>query len=395
MRERLSLPDVLSITTICEDKMKTKKSKLILVICIAVAALLAASAVLYFTVFQEHVLGGIELVSPKKGAKDIHILNDIVLEYWDFPDEKLTASEIYTLCEAKCKDNHGQDPAIITLEWQGTSYEYIVKLGKKSDLSDAVEYVTKETKLELSELYSGTKYYWKVLSADGKCESYTFNFKTAYDSVRTVLIDGVINTRDIGGLKTEKGSKRIKQGMVYRGAGLTNITEQGKKDFTGKLGIKTELNLADEHEAPKNKTWETKDLFITCYEAIFNTSDEYRNNLRDCIKLFANKDNYPIYFHCMIGRDRTGTLGFFIEQICGISDTDIKREFFLTPLAYNDGSYMGDGFMWQEASMKTFRSLLKTYGNGNVRENSLQYLRDIGVTDEEMDNIRDILLESY
>ena len=97
----------------------------------------------------------------------------------------------------------------------------------------------------------------------------------------------------------------------------------------------------------------------------------------------------------MIGRDRTGTLGFFIEQICGISDTDIKREFFLTPLAYNDGSYMGDGFMWQEASMKTFRSLLKTYGNGTVRENSLQYLRDIGVTDEDMDNIRDILLESY
>ena len=52
--------------------------------------------------------------------------------------------------------------------------------------------------------------------------------------------------------------------------------------------------------------------------------------MRDALKVFCDEANYPIYFHCKAGADRTGTLAFFLEGICGCSQTDIDIDYELT-----------------------------------------------------------------
>ena len=43
------------------------------------------------------------------------------------------------------------------------------------------------------------------------------------------------------------------------------------------------------------------------------TDEQYQNALAKEIRTFADETNYPIYFHCQIGRDRTGTLAMLIN----------------------------------------------------------------------------------
>ena len=79
--------------------------------------------------------------------------------------------------------------------------------------------------LGLSNPFANTTYYWQVIASlenGGKVYSSIYSFTTA-DTIRTVTIDGVSNTRDIGGYETEFGY--IKQGLVYRSARLESITE--------------------------------------------------------------------------------------------------------------------------------------------------------------------------
>ena len=60
-------------------------------------------------------------------------------------------------------------------------------------------------------------------------------------------MDGVSNTRDIGGYQTVYGY--VKEGLVYRSAKLEAITDKGLETLKNKLGVKTDLDLRGEAEA--------------------------------------------------------------------------------------------------------------------------------------------------
>ena len=66
-------------------------------------------------------------------------------------------------------------------------------------------------------------------------------FYTA-DTVRTLSIDGVTNTRDLGGWKTIDGKYRVKYGVAYRGAEMDGVTAEGIA-AAADLGIKTDVDL--------------------------------------------------------------------------------------------------------------------------------------------------------
>ena len=48
------------------------------------------------------------------------------------------------------------------------------------------------------------------------------------------------------------------------------------------------------------------------------------------LKEFARKDVYPVYVHCAGGADRTGTLCFLLETLCGVSVADATIDYELT-----------------------------------------------------------------
>ena len=151
------------------------------------------------------------------------------------------------------------------------------------------------------------------------------------NDVRWVNVPGLRNVRDIGGWNG------LRTGMVYRGSQLwkEKVTPETAVAIR-ELGWKTDLDLRGVEECRK-----TNQLPITAcapqMQQKFARMLTYIGSLegrweamRDALKVFCDESNYPIYFHCKAGADRTGTLAFFLEGICGCSQTDIDIDYELT-----------------------------------------------------------------
>ena len=240
-------------------------------------------------------------------------------------------------------------PASVTLSWEseaGAQY-YTVKVSTMKDFSIAMSYVTMDTSLELFDLYAGMKYYYQITAkfADKAVKSQIFSFKTA-NLIRTIELEGVSNTRDIGGYYTVDGN-RIRQGLVYRGGKLEDITPAAKEKALNYYGFKTDLDLRAEKTAsplgdsvnfvnvsgPYYVTGASANALVASGSGINSMQDSskgtwsgtYRDALLKEIQTFAKPENYPIYVHCSLGRDRTGTLIFLINALCGAYSTNIMH----------------------------------------------------------------------
>ncbi len=107
----------------------------------------------------------------------------------------------------------------------------------------------------------------------------------------------------------------------------------------------------------------------------------------------ADKDNYPLIFHCWGGADRAGTVALLLEAVLGWSDEMILREYQWTSLSIwgSKGRKGDNGFEGYTATLE----LLRSYDtiNGSLRKGAANYLRSIGVTDTQIQAIREIMLE--
>ena len=264
-------------------------------------------------------------------------------------------------------------------------------------------YLTSTTQLSVEHLYTGRTYYWFV---DAVYSTYTvrsevFTFKTQA-TPRTVDIEGVSNSRDIGGYLTEDGM-RIKQGLVYRSAKLDQITELGRYTLLNVLGVKTDLDLrGDRNDYYKNATHPVEELnhiVVACpwYSTGSNhiwLDDYNKAEFAKAIKVFADPDNYPIIFHCSLGRDRTGTLAMVLEGLLGVDENTLMMEYELSVFSYwgtNGGTKYNNGL--RNNIHDTYLYIYNNYEGDNFSEKVEDFLLDIGVTAEEIASIKDIMLE--
>lgn len=299
-------------------------------------------------------------------------------------------------------------PTPLTVSWESkeTPLYYTFDISTNEDMSNPDSYVTFDTSVTLKNLFMGYDYYYQISAKyeDKLIKSRIFEFSTEY-LPRTVLVDDqVSNTRDWGGYYTLDG-KRMKQGIVYRGGALENITEEGKRVMLNELGIKTDLDVRGDGSAllkssPLGETVnyiETKGpYYIEPYGQGINKEGEYQEALVKEIRAFANPENFPIYVHCSLGRDRTGTLCFLIQALLGVGEMDIYRDYELSMMARtgktpedrkNIAEYMVGG------SFKALYSYIKNYqSHKTLRANAEQFMLDIGVTAEEIAAIKQNML---
>lgn len=303
-------------------------------------------------------------------------------------------------------------PKAVTLAWESeeNALYYTVKLSRNADLSDSTSYMTLDNTLDVEDLFMGTKYYYQVIARfeNKTVKSRIFEFETSY-LPRTLSVDGVSNTRDMGGYYTEDGKHRVRQGMVYRGGKLDNVTESGKNKLLNVYGIKTDIDLRGEIAASPLGSGVTfvnvSGPYYTGGTGVDSTerSDKtywngtYREALLKEIQAFANPENYPIYIHCSLGRDRTGTLAFLIDALLGVGETDLYRDYeasFFSTMGCLDGTspdtMVGNIFTGLYRYIKNYKALPSTYSFADKTE---RFLLDIGVTQDEIDSIRSILLE--
>ena len=272
--------------------------------------------------------------------------------------------------------NYEPTPAHITWEDSEKANYYTVKLATKADMSNAETYATFVNSLDVEDLFMGTKYYYQVYAHRESeiVKSQVFSFETAY-LPRTISLPAIYrdtNSRDIGGYYTEDGNYRVKQGLAYRGAEVKNCTQEAKDKLLYTLGIKTELAL---HNVS------TPDLGDSV-NYIYVESPHYVNyggihyamrsqDLATALLTFANADNYPIYFHCQLGRDRTGTLAFLLLALCGVGEKDLYLDYEMSYLS-NYGSIGWDGNGTPKAKVGQFERMYR-YINEGVSEQDAEH----------------------
>ena len=331
--------------------------------------------------------GSIVLTHPYDGDAHVILASDAIYKHANAALAQIKNVSYGYTSEEYCT------PPTLCLSWTdvngAANKSYTVRLSQNPDLSGAVEMTVTGTSVEVEQLLVGTTYYWQVSAGDASSLIYTFTTEDGY--ARFIRMDGVSNVRDIGGYRTLDG-KRVKQGMAFRSAHLDGITAEGLAVALDQLGIRTDLDLRGGSSRPLGQSVNHISVGMQWYEHIFD--EAHRESVRRAISAFAYEENYPIVFHCTMGRDRTGTTSFLILGLLGVDEDTLHREYYASFFS-TAGAFDADEFTLLVQNMGRLSHGLDAYGD---RDDTLQqkieaYLLDIGVTAEEIASIREILLE--
>ncbi len=322
----------------------------------------------------------------------------------------------------------------ITLSWNDTlncDY-YVLLVDTNENMSSADMYQVIQPKKSIAGLLPSTEYYWKVIGFKGEEKatvSNVFHFTTV-STPRTIKIEGLSNTRDIGGYMTSFG-KKVNYGLVYRCGGTENTTDLGRAQIA-QYGIKTEIDLrgvrahyegwgdvlynaADKtitDYCVENGSWlgqsitykvywspfyayndatSLNDVFVADYhsEEMAHFNDKQIVNI---LKEFANESNYPIIFHCSAGRDRTGTVAGVLSALLGVSEEDLYIDYETSFFAYV-GSAEKPNVAGMISNFSSILNYLYTFEGTTLADKTANYLMTYGMTQQEIDTIREIMLE--
>ncbi len=340
----------------------------------------------------------VKALSPQDGKIVVLANNEVA----DFASGYMIGNS-ESFCDKNRGDHYFMEDLMLSWSAEGEPVGYEVKLSLNKDLSDAQVFNTSNTMLTLPDLFVASTYYWQVAADYGekKDTSKVFSFKTA-NTPRTIRIDGVSNTRDIGGYMTESG-KRVRQGMAFRGAYLDEITPQGITDAVGRYAIKTDLDVRKAGEGTGGKGsplgQEVAYYNYSCPYYLGKTSTGIDNpanheNLANALRVFADESNYPVYFHCSVGRDRTGMISMLLLGLLGVGYEDICMDYELSFFSYRgclDGA--DPTYMVSSAFLGAYLYVARYLDGGkSFAENCEAYLLDVGLTQAEIDEIRRIML---
>lgn len=286
----------------------------------------------------------------------------------------------------------------VKFEWDSSVGEYYqLYLADSLDFKNAEKFLTVEKSIVLQNLIPNKTYYWKVKVTDkngAQKFSKAYRFETK-GSVRAITIDGVSNARDLGGIKTVDG-KTTKYGVIYRSANVDSVTEKGIKEVR-RLGIKTDVDLRGAEAATVSPL--KGDVNLIPFNGAYNVGHkagvdgdiEYRRAFRDELKVFADEANYPVLFHCAIGRDRTGTLAGILLAICGVSREDIMRDWELSYLSERGTC---DNVRVNLAAFQAMFDQIEAYYKGdNLSEKTIDYVKKLAVVSGDEQSQKDAITD--
>ena len=141
-------------------------------------------------------------------------------------------------------------------------------------------------------------------------------------------------SQDMGGRVLEDGGV-FKQGLVYRTSGYkydysTTITDDGVKEMLQHLKVKTEVNVADGTNYNLNLSGTTVKDFKMDYSGGSHHFSRNTESVRMFFELLADSSNYPVFFHCRIGTDRTGLCAILLSGLMGVSLNEIYQDYLFS-----------------------------------------------------------------
>lgn len=353
--------------------------------------------------------------------------------------------------EALKARNAGARPVVIA--WTGASGPCKVKVvrlpdGKVFHESSAVGSVSITGRLEIARSWRAT------VSAGASKASVTFS--TEDRAPRIISLDGVRNARDLGG-RIGLDGRRVKQGLVFRTGGLNynakaeyytydeilKLHEEGKlakagtwkshglgREYEAKLksgkgldknnlklfkhgptkpgdqrlsdadraymlgflNIKTDIDFRDDWECfGMTGSPLGDDIHWYHYNWIGSYGGYNRPNGRAsaarAFSVLPHQHLYPLVFHCIGGTDRTGMFAFMLNALLGVDEEELIRDYEMSFIAL--GGVDKRHYEWMESMLKTAHEL----PGDTLADKFRRYFISLGFTEEEVDGVREFLLE--
>ena len=401
----------------------------------------------------------LEILQPEGGEEKVKLLSKRQLEYLKLPREERIEKFADAGERAQLAlDKNEPQPVLVSWRWTGEKGAiapvFSVELRHVGGGEDrAVRVVdAREPYAFFDNLMIGEKYrvIVSVVVGGRTVARAVRDFETDATAPRLIRVPGVPNVRDIGG-RVAMNSRRIRQGLVYRSAGLNNnpedidfltwaecraefaagtltnrapwqakhmakiysgswpsndwhrvpianargrerLSDESRAIMLDTLGIRTDLDLRNDGETVGMSQSPLGDRV----KWIHSPSSAYSGFGRPrgmkmtkaCLDVFLDESNYPIVFHCIGGQDRTGSLAFIIEAVLGVDDEELYRDWECSGFT-NPGNW----FCHKDLFLQLYNDVLGRYPGETTREKAEAYFRDCGFTDGDIEKLRRILLE--
>lgn len=278
---------------------------------------------------------------------------------------------------------------------------------------------SQEDSIVCSHLKSGTTYYFRIvaefsggatlMTRDGTMTQFKTKQSPRFVTIANTMGSYLYNVRDIGGwmtVETAEGMKQVRQGLLYRGCELDGANDQGcmisrtsgVSTMLASLGIRTVVDMRaqdaggiDGYCPLGNSVKYIRIPGSYGYRrgptiAEVNTTHEF---IRKSFELLADPNNYPVYIHDVYGNKEVGMICYMLETVLGVDETQRKKDFYMSEFSTKNAG-LNDAY-------STFTDMIKAQKQndaGNEAEWVINFLTvKCGVTAEQINSIRDILLE--
>ena len=357
--------------------------------------------------------------------QDIHTANQN--KYLNYSGEyyNITASDLNSFSATGSSGQNG--PKLTKDSWASkavsVSWQYTAPAGKtvsgfkftygqKADLSDGytLSYGSGATAASFYNPYLGDNYF-KVTAnfSDGSSDASNIEtLKVVTQAPRNLSVGNLPNCRDTGGRTTYAGGK-IKQGLIFRTSGNkfdnSNAPDsEATNILKNVLKVKTEINVADKADYNISISGTTvQTSFMDYGKTPYSNMARNSQRIRKVFEIFGDESNYPVYYHCRIGTDRTGVIGICLNGLLGVPFNEVIQDYAFSNFSPIDGQRYPHRFASAETESssqdsngddpaKYIDEILAMPGK-NFQEQTYYSLLSIGVPASTLDNIINIMTE--
>lgn len=247
-------------------------------------------------------------------------------------------------------------PAAYSIRWKGDASLGALTLHMEDKLGWSADYNVKagSSYVDITNLVPNDSYTYKVTATSGDVMA-EGSFETEGHLHQVFFKHACRNGRDLGGWEGLDG-KHIKYRLLYRGGRMQSETigDVGKTeakiqnigaqlDLRGKSDVLTGTEIKGlDFCAPVIEQGGRVMLGVSSDKSAEENAIEAAKT-KQCFDFILKnvKAGKGVYFHCSLGRDRTGTLAILLLGLLGVREGDISKEHEVTyfaPLGYSVSS---------------------------------------------------------
>jgi hypothetical protein len=161
-----------------------------------------------------------------------------------------------------------------------------------------------------------------------------------------LVVDGLVNLRDLGGLQTQSGLT-TRPGRLLRSESPHTLTESGLRALL-ELGIGAVVDLRTASERERTPSPLVGAGVHTVYAPIFTDDEDYPDHLATAgevycwwlrershgialaMRAIADAPSTPVLVHCHAGKDRTGVVVALVLRLAGVSVDAIADDYAIS-----------------------------------------------------------------